>query len=73
MCSSDLIDKFAKGTSERGFTIIPLKLYFRRGLAKIELAVAKGKKTHDKRESLKAKTAKRDMQRAMGTRRRGAR
>jgi SsrA-binding protein len=66
------IEKFAKGTSERGFTIVPLKIYFRRGHAKIELAIGKGKKTHDKRETLKAKTAKRDMQRAMGPRRRGA-
>lgn len=59
------IDKFAKGTSERGFTLVPLKLYFRNGKAKLELAIGKGKRLYDKRESLKSKTAKREMDRAI--------
>ncbi|MFO0944856.1 MAG: SsrA-binding protein SmpB [Planctomycetota bacterium] len=65
------IAKFAEGKSEQGFTMIPLKIYFRRGRAKVEIAVARGKKIHDKRETMKAKDAKREMARAMQSRRRG--
>lgn len=56
---------------ERGYTLVPLRLYFRQGLAKIELAVAKGKKFYDKREAL----AKRDRDREIdrGIRERGRR
>lgn len=64
------ISKFAEGKAEQGFTMIPLKIYFRRGRAKVEIAVARGKKIHDKRESMKAKDAKREMARAMQSRRR---
>ncbi|MGE5587699.1 MAG: SsrA-binding protein SmpB [Clostridia bacterium] len=46
-------------TQERGFTLVPLKVYLRRGLAKVELALAKGKKLYDKREAV----AKRDLAR----------
>ena len=63
------IDKFADGTTERGFTIVPLRLYFKEGRAKVEIAVCRGKKLHDKRDSMKEKTAKRDMARAIGQRR----
>lgn len=59
------IEKFAGKASERGFTLVPTKLYFKGGLAKVELAVAKGKQTHDKRQALKAKDAKREMDRVM--------
>lgn len=56
---------------ERGYTLVPLRLYFRQGLAKIELAVAKGKKFYDKRETI----AKRDRDREIdrGIRERGRR
>src|SRR3954469_21173814 len=47
------IDKFAGKASEKGFTLVPLRLYFKEGRAKVELAVARGKQVHDKRESLK--------------------
>ncbi|MFV0484063.1 MAG: SsrA-binding protein SmpB [Bacteroidales bacterium] len=58
------IDKLAKKIKEGGLTIVPLKLFLNgRGLAKLEIALAKGKKIHDKRESLKTKDAKRDMDR----------
>jgi SsrA-binding protein len=63
------IDKFAGKASERGFTLVPLRLYFKDGLAKVELAVAKGKQAHDKRESLKRADAKREIDRAMSRRR----
>jgi SsrA-binding protein len=48
---------------ERGFTLIPLRLYFSDGKAKIELGLAKGKKLFDKRETLKRKTMEREMER----------
>lgn len=60
------IQKLEKKTKESGFTIIPTKLFINdRGLAKLEIALARGKKTYDKRESLKAKDAKRDIDRMM--------
>ena len=48
---------------EKGFTLIPLRLYFSDGKAKVELGLAKGKKLFDKRETLKRKTMERDMER----------
>ena len=48
---------------ERGFTLIPLRLYFSDGKAKVELGLAKGKKLFDKRETLKRKNMERDMER----------
>ncbi len=64
------IKKLYGKTEERGLTLVPLKMYFSRGVAKLELAVAKGKKTYDKRETLKRKTAEREMQRALRDRNR---
>jgi len=48
---------------EKGFTLIPLRLYFLNGKAKVELGLAKGKKLFDKRETLRRKTMERDMER----------
>lgn len=48
---------------EQGLTLIPVKLYFSRGKVKLELALAKGKKLHDKRETLKKKALDREMER----------
>ncbi len=48
-----------------GYSLIPLQLYFKDGRVKLELAVAKGKKLYDKRQSLAARDAKRDMERRM--------
>ena len=64
------IGKFAGKASERGFTLVPLRLYFKHGLAKVELAVARGKQHHDKREDLKKADAQREIRRAMSQRRR---
>ena len=50
---------------EQGHSLIPLRLYFKDGLAKAELALARGKKTHDKRHALKEADAKREMARAL--------
>jgi SsrA-binding protein len=51
---------------EKGRTLIPLEIYFRNGYAKILLALARGKKLHDKREDLKRKVQQREAERAMG-------
>jgi SsrA-binding protein len=51
-------------TQEKGFSLIPLKIYFKEGKAKVELALAKGKKAYDKRESLKRKEGARELDRA---------
>ena len=50
---------------EQGYSLIPLRLYFKDGLAKAELALARGKKSHDKRQSLKEADARREMARAL--------
>ncbi len=63
------IAKFAGKAEEKGLTLVPLRLYFKDGKAKVEIAVAKGKQIHDKRESLKTANAKRDIDRAMASRR----
>jgi SsrA-binding protein len=63
------IARFAGKASQKGFTLVPLRLYFKNGLAKVELAVCKGKQLHDKRDSLKKKDAEREMKRALSERR----
>ena len=52
-------------TQREGYTLIPLKVYFKHGLVKVELALAKGKDLHDKRRDIKKKTAQREMERAI--------
>ena len=64
------IGKFAGKASQRGFTLVPLRMYFKHGLAKVELAVARGKQQHDKRQDLKKADAQREIKRAMAQRRR---
>jgi len=63
------IEKFAGKATQKGFTLVPLRIYFKNGLAKVELAVARGKQLHDKRESQKNADAKRDIRRALANRR----
>lgn len=62
------IAKFARKSEEKGFTIVPLKLYFKEGWAKLLIGLARGKSKYDKRVSLAAKDAQRDIQRAMSRR-----
>jgi SsrA-binding protein len=59
------IQRLIGKTQEKGLTLIPLKLYFRGGWAKVELGLAKGKKSHDKREDIAKRDAVRDIARAM--------
>lgn len=61
--------KFADTADHKGLTLVPLSMYFRRGLAKVEIAIGKGKKLHDKRETMKKTEAKKDIRRAMIARR----
>ena len=56
--------------SERGLTLVPLRLYFKDGRAKVELAVARGKQLYDKRQAAKKADAQREIRRAMSDRRR---
>lgn len=50
---------------QKGLTLVPLKLYLKRGLVKVTIGLARGKKIHDKREDLKRKETKRDIERAL--------
>lgn len=59
------IKKLQKEVKENGLTIVPTKLYFNTSKAKLEIALARGKKLYDKRQDLKAKDAKRDVERAL--------
>jgi SsrA-binding protein len=60
------IDRLESKVNERGFTLIPLSLYFKDGRAKVEIALARGKKTYDKRHALAEKQADREKQQALG-------
>lgn len=59
------ISKLARQVEQKGVTLIPLKLYFVEGRAKLLVALARGKQAHDKRHAIAERDAKRDIQRAM--------
>jgi SsrA-binding protein len=59
------IVELERGTAEKGVTLVPLRVYFKDGRAKVELAMARGKKAYDKRQSLAERDAKREAERAM--------
>jgi SsrA-binding protein len=63
------IDRLAEATRERGSTLIPLSLYFSDGRAKVEVALARGKRTYDKRHDLAERDAAREVDRALRRRR----
>ena len=60
----EILKLFGK-TREKGFTLVPLKIYFKKGRAKLELALASGKHNYDKRTALHEKSAQRDVERAL--------
>jgi SsrA-binding protein len=62
------IERLTGKTKERGFTLVPLRLYFKDGRAKVELALARGKKLYDKRETLRRKVAEREVERSLKSR-----
>lgn len=59
------IEKLKKGLEEKGLTVIPLELYFDKGIAKCRIALARGKKLHDKRDDIYRKDVKREIDRAL--------
>lgn len=59
------ITELARATAEKGVTLIPLKVYFKDGRAKLELAVARGKRNYDKRQALAERDARREAERAL--------
>lgn len=59
------ISHFTGKTQERGLTLVPLKLYFQRGRAKVELGLGRGRKIHDKRQVLAERDAQRDIDRTL--------
>ena len=65
------IDKIESQVNERGFTLVPLSMYFKDGRAKVEIALAKGKKNYDKRRSLADRQANREKEQALGRRYKG--
>lgn len=67
----DEIDRLIGKTKEGGRTLVPLSLYFKDGYAKVEIALAVGKKSYDKRQTMAERDAKRDVQREMGRRLKG--
>ena len=67
------IDKIERRVNEKGLTVIPLSLYFKDGRAKVEIALAKGKKSWDKRHALAERQADREVQQDIGRRAKGMR
>jgi len=62
------IERLIGAVEQKGLTLIPLELYFRRGVAKVTLALGRGKKRHDRREDMRKKDAERDVARALASR-----
>lgn len=62
------ISKFAGLVAQQGLTVVPVRLYFKRGKIKVEIALGKGKKLHDHRETLKRRAEERDMARELSPR-----
>ncbi len=71
LLNRDEIDKIERRVNEKGLTVIPLALYFLDGRAKVEIALARGKKSWDKRQTLAERTANREKEQALGRRLKG--
>ncbi len=67
------IARFAARAAEKGLTLVPLKMYFKNGRVKVLMGIGRGRQAHDKRQKLKAETAKRDIEIALRGRGRGGR
>ena len=65
------IDKWERRINERGLTIVPLSMYFKDGRAKVEIALAKGKKSYDKRQAIATRDAQREATRELGRQAKG--
>lgn len=64
------IERLQGKVAQKGYSLIPLKIYFKKSVAKVEIGLAKGKKQYEKRESIKEREAKRDIDKAMKSRNR---
>src|SRR5436190_8130891 len=71
LLNRDEIDKIERRVNEKGLTVVPLSLYFKDGRAKVEIALARGKKTWDKRHALAERQASRETEQAVGRRLKG--
>jgi SsrA-binding protein len=67
------IDRLLAQVSERGYTVVPVRLYLKGGRAKVEIALARGKRKYDKRQTVAKRDAQRDVERALRDRERGRR
>ncbi len=65
------INRLTGKLQEKGLTLVPLQIYLKNGLAKVELGLARGKKSYDKRQTLRERTDRRQMERAVGRRQKG--
>lgn len=65
LAHAEEIDRLRRRVEEKGFTLVPLEFYLKQGKVKLELGICRGKKLHDKRETLKQKAQQRDMDREM--------
>lgn len=59
------VERFARRAFEKGLTLVPLEMHFRRGLAKVVLGICRGRRQHDKRQAMKTAQAQRDIRRQM--------
>ncbi len=62
------IERLGAKVAERGLTLVPLQIYFRNGRAKVELALARGRRRHDKRDAIREREQEREVRRALRTR-----
>ena len=69
LLNSRELDKLGRAIQQKGFSLIPLKIYFTGSYIKVEIGLGKGKKSHDKRDAAKQKDAKTEIDRAMKSRR----
>jgi SsrA-binding protein len=63
------LDELRRDTSEKGLALVPLRVYFTHGMAKVELALARGKRQHEKRQAIAKRDAQREVERELGRRR----
>ena len=71
LLKADELRKLRLAVDRQGYTIVPLSLYFKNGYAKVELGLAEGRKSHDKRQAIAERDAAREMQRSTGRRNKG--
>jgi SsrA-binding protein len=63
------LDSLRRETAEKGLSLVPLRVYFSHGIAKVEIALARGKRQHEKRQTIAKRDAQREAERELGRRR----